>query len=99
MTSNIYLITCCILKYILPYINLNGKQIRNAVPKMISGLYWSTTAAMSAILFLALRQFIVMQVSFLLLFFGTTFDLLLSLIEERLFLTDRALGSEKTTER
>jgi len=40
-----------------------------------------------------------MQVSFLLLFFGTTFDVLLSLIEERLFLTDRALRSEKATER
>ena len=34
---------------------------------------------MSAILFLALRQFIVMQVSSLLLFFGASFNLLLLL--------------------
>ena len=52
---------------------------QDSVPKMMSGLYWSITAAMSAVLFLALRQFIVMQVSFRLLFFGTSFNLLLLL--------------------
>lgn len=50
---------------------------QDSVPKMILVLCWSITGAISVILCLALWQFIILQGSFLLLFFVTSLNLLL----------------------